>query len=48
MMAVEVVRSPLKHATGPDDVAAGVLGVIEGGDYITGQTIHINGAWLNY
>ncbi len=41
--AEETATSPLKHATQPEDVAAGVLGIIEGGDVITGQTVLLDG-----
>ncbi len=43
LRADEVAVSPLKHATQPEDVAAGVLGLIEGGDLVTGQTLLLDG-----
>ena len=47
--AKQVAHIPMNRAGTPDEVASAALFLIlEENKYITGQTIHVNGAWLNY
>ena len=40
---------PMKRAGTPEEIAsAAVFLVTDENNYITGQTLHVNGAWLNY
>jgi NAD(P)-dependent dehydrogenase (short-subunit alcohol dehydrogenase family) len=40
---------PMKRAGMPDEIASAALFLVQDeNSYITGQTIHVNGAWLNY
>jgi NAD(P)-dependent dehydrogenase (short-subunit alcohol dehydrogenase family) len=44
-----VQQIPMKRAGTPDEIAsAAVFLVADENRYITGQTIHVNGAWLNW
>jgi 3-oxoacyl-[acyl-carrier protein] reductase len=44
-----VSQIPMGRTGTPDEIASAVLFlVIDENRYITGQTIHVNGAWLNY
>jgi len=44
-----VAQIPMKRAGTPEEIASAALFlVLEENKYITGQTIHVNGAWLNY
>jgi len=44
-----VVQIPMKRAGTPEEIASTALFlVLDENKYITGQTIHVNGAWLNY
>ena len=44
-----VVQIPMKRAGTPEEIASAALFlVLDENEYITGQTIHVNGAWLNY
>jgi 3-oxoacyl-[acyl-carrier protein] reductase len=36
-------RTPLKRIASPDDVAAAIMGLITGGDFVTGQTLIVDG-----
>jgi NAD(P)-dependent dehydrogenase (short-subunit alcohol dehydrogenase family) len=39
----------MNRAGTPDEVASAALFLVtDENKYITGQTIHVNGAWLNY
>jgi 3-oxoacyl-[acyl-carrier protein] reductase len=45
----QVARIPMNRAGTPEEVASAALFlVLEENQYIAGQTIHVNGAWLNY
>jgi NAD(P)-dependent dehydrogenase (short-subunit alcohol dehydrogenase family) len=47
--AEQVAQIPMNRAGTPDEVASTALFlVLEENKYITGQTIHVNGAWLNW
>jgi 3-oxoacyl-[acyl-carrier protein] reductase len=47
--AKQVANIPMNRAGTPDEVASTALFlVLEENKYITGQTIHVNGAWLNW
>ena len=47
--AAEVGKIPMGRAGTPDEIASTALFlVLDENKYITGQTIHVNGAWLNY
>jgi NAD(P)-dependent dehydrogenase (short-subunit alcohol dehydrogenase family) len=47
--AERVVQIPMKRAGTPEEIASAALFlVVDENKYITGQTIHVNGAWLNY
>ena len=47
--AEQVAHIPMNRAGTPDEVASAALFlVLDENKYITGQTIHVNGAWLNY
>jgi 3-oxoacyl-[acyl-carrier protein] reductase len=47
--AEAMARIPVGRAGIPDEVASAALFlVLDENRYITGQTIHVNGAWLNY
>jgi 3-oxoacyl-[acyl-carrier protein] reductase len=47
--AEALVQIPAGRAGTPDEVASTALFlVLDENRYITGQTIHVNGAWLNY
>jgi NAD(P)-dependent dehydrogenase (short-subunit alcohol dehydrogenase family) len=44
-----VEQIPMKRAGTPDEIAgAAVFLITDENKYITGQTIHVNGAWLNW
>jgi 3-oxoacyl-[acyl-carrier protein] reductase len=44
-----IAQIPMRRTGTPDEIANAVLFlVMDENKYITGQTIHINGAWLNY
>jgi len=44
-----VVQIPMKRAGTPEEIASTALFlVLDENQYITGQTIHVNGAWLNW
>ncbi len=44
-----VSQIPMGRTGTPDEIASAVLFlVIDENSYITGQTIHVNGAWLNH
>ena len=44
-----VVQIPMKRAGTPEEIASTALFlVLDENKYITGQTIHVNGAWLNW
>lgn len=44
-----VAQIPMKRAGTPEEIASAALFlVLDENKYITGQTIHVNGAWLNY
>jgi 3-oxoacyl-[acyl-carrier protein] reductase len=47
--AAEVAKIPMGRAGAPEEVASSALFlVLDENKYITGQTIHVNGAWLNW
>lgn len=47
--AAEVAKIPLGRPGTPDEIASTALFlVLDENKYITGQTIHVNGAWLNW
>ncbi len=47
--AEAVEQIPARRAGSPDEIASTALFlVLDENRYITGQTIHVNGAWLNY
>jgi 3-oxoacyl-[acyl-carrier protein] reductase len=47
--AAAVAQIPTGRAGTPEEIAAAVLFlVVDENKYITGQTIHVNGAWLNW
>jgi 3-oxoacyl-[acyl-carrier protein] reductase len=47
--AAEVAKIPIGRAGTPDEIAStAIFLVLEENKYITGQTIHVNGAWLNW
>ena len=47
--AAAVAQVPMGRAGTPDEIASAVLFLVtDENSYVTGQTIHINGAWLNY
>jgi 3-oxoacyl-[acyl-carrier protein] reductase len=47
--AERVVQIPMKRAGTPEEIASAALFlVLDENKYITGQTIHVNGAWLNW
>ena len=47
--AERVALIPMKRAGLPEEIASAALFlVLDESQYITGQTIHVNGAWLNY
>jgi NAD(P)-dependent dehydrogenase (short-subunit alcohol dehydrogenase family) len=47
--AEQVAQIPMNRAGTPDEVASAALFlVLDENKYITGQTIHVNGAWLNH
>ncbi len=47
--AEAMTRIPAGRAATPDEIAGSALFlVLDENRYITGQTIHVNGAWLNY
>jgi NAD(P)-dependent dehydrogenase (short-subunit alcohol dehydrogenase family) len=47
--SVQVAQIPMNRAGTPDEVASAALFlVLEENKYVTGQTIHVNGAWLNW
>jgi NAD(P)-dependent dehydrogenase (short-subunit alcohol dehydrogenase family) len=47
--AQAVEQIPARRAGSPDEIASTALFlVLDENRYITGQTIHVNGAWLNY
>ena len=47
--AAEVAKIPMGRAGTPDEIASAALFlVLDENKYITGQTIHVNGAWLNH
>ena len=47
--AEAVAQIPMGRTATPDEIASAVLFLAaDENKYITGQTIHVNGAWLNY
>jgi NAD(P)-dependent dehydrogenase (short-subunit alcohol dehydrogenase family) len=47
--AAEVAKIPMARSGIPEEIAsAGLFLVLDENKYITGQTIHVNGAWLNW
>jgi NAD(P)-dependent dehydrogenase (short-subunit alcohol dehydrogenase family) len=47
--AERVAAIPMKRAATPEEIAPSALFLVKDENrYITGQTIHVNGAWLNY
>jgi 3-oxoacyl-[acyl-carrier protein] reductase len=47
--AAEVVKIPMGRPGTPEEIASTALFlVLDENKYITGQTIHVNGAWLNH
>ena len=47
--AERVAQIPMKRAGQPEEIASAALFLVaDENNYITGQTIHVNGAWLNY
>ena len=47
--AAAVAQVPMGRAATPEEIAGAVLFLVtDESSYITGQTIHINGAWLNW
>ena len=47
--AAAVAQVPMGRAGTPEEIASAVLFLAnDENKYITGQTIHVNGAWLNY
>ena len=47
--AERVAEIPMKRAGQPEEIASAALFLVtDENKYITGQTIHVNGAWLNY
>lgn len=47
--AAEVAKIPMGRAGTPDEIASTALFlVLDENKYVTGQTIHVNGAWLNW
>ena len=35
--------TPLPHILDPEDIAGAILGLITGGDFVTGQTLLVDG-----
>ena len=47
--AAAVAQVPMGRAGTPEEIAAAVLFLVaDENQYITGQTVHVNGAWLNW
>jgi NAD(P)-dependent dehydrogenase (short-subunit alcohol dehydrogenase family) len=47
--AKRVAAIPLGRAASPDEIAPTALFLVQDeNNYITGQTVHVNGAWLNW
>jgi len=47
--AAAEAQIPMGHAGKPEDIASAVNFLVQDeNDYITGQTLHVNGAWLNW
>ena len=47
--AEAVAQIPMGRTGTPEEIASAVLFLVtDENNYITGQTIHVNGAWLNY
>jgi len=47
--AERVAAIPMRRAATPEEIAPTALFLVKDeNSYITGQTIHVNGAWLNY
>ena len=47
--AAAVAQVPMRRAGTPEEIASAVLFLAtDENSYVTGQTIHINGAWLNW
>jgi len=47
--AAAVAQVPMRRAGTPEEIASAVLFLAtDENSYITGQTIHVNGAWLNW
>lgn len=47
--AAAVAQVPMGRAATPEEIASAVLFLVtDENSYVTGQTIHINGAWLNW
>jgi 3-oxoacyl-[acyl-carrier protein] reductase len=47
--AAAVAQVPMRRAATPEEIASAVLFLAsDENSYVTGQTIHINGAWLNW
>ena len=47
--AAAVAQIPMGRTGTPDEIAGAALFLVaDENTYITGQTIHVNGAWLNW
>jgi NAD(P)-dependent dehydrogenase (short-subunit alcohol dehydrogenase family) len=47
--AAAEAQIPMGHAGKPENIASAAIFLVQDeNDYITGQTIHVNGAWLNW
>jgi 3-oxoacyl-[acyl-carrier protein] reductase len=47
--AERIAAIPMRRAAAPEEIAPTALFLVKDeNSYITGQTIHVNGAWLNY
>jgi 3-oxoacyl-[acyl-carrier protein] reductase len=47
--AAAEAQIPMGHAGKPENIAAAAIFLVQDeNNYITGQTIHVNGAWLNW
>ena len=43
MIAKASTGYPLQRIATPDDIAAAILGLVTGGDFVTGQTLIVDG-----
>jgi 3-oxoacyl-[acyl-carrier protein] reductase len=47
--AEKIQAIPMKRAGTPEEIASAALFLVDDDNsYVTGQTLHVNGAWLNY